>query len=231
MSKSEKYLEALKKIKDWTTARDWAIKVGKLYPDILKEADKQAKKQKIPSDGITQLAARIGANVINGAYKGQVDSQYYDDGRKKQKKYKYLAKSKLSPSTQRSSEKNLRSELVKERQKNLNPHKQSRIDSFYKIAKDLKTSVGLNFEVDHAVPRKNGGKENPDNMQILTKAHNTHKGTSKWSRFKIHEQIEYIKAVIKVESILAKKRNTKIDNAFIERIIKDIENTFDENID
>ena len=141
MSKSEKYLEVLKQIKDWTTARDWAIKVGEMHPAILKEADKQAKKQKIPSDGITQLAARIGANVINGAYKGQVDSQYYDDGRKKQKKYKYLAKSKLSPSTQRSSEKNQNSynrfETVKKGKKNLSPHEKYCRDSFYTIKKEL----------------------------------------------------------------------------------------------
>ena len=95
----------------------------------------------------------------------------------------------------------------------------------------LTNALNLKFEVDHVSAVKNGGKETANNMQILIKAHNAGKGTSKWRRFKSHEQIDYIKAVVKVQSILAKTNNIKLEKDFIDRIIKDLENIFDGNID
>jgi len=41
MTKTQKYLEALKIIETWTTVSEWAVEVAKLYPEILDDSNKQ----------------------------------------------------------------------------------------------------------------------------------------------------------------------------------------------
>jgi len=42
MTKSQKYLEALKSFDDWVVVSEWATRVGEIYPDLLEKANEQA---------------------------------------------------------------------------------------------------------------------------------------------------------------------------------------------
>ena len=56
MTKSQKYLEALKTFDDWVIVSEWAVRVGELYPDILEAANKQAFNQANETTGLRELA-------------------------------------------------------------------------------------------------------------------------------------------------------------------------------
>ena len=47
MTKTKKYLEALKTFDDWTIVSEWAVRVGELYPDLLEAANAQAANHKV----------------------------------------------------------------------------------------------------------------------------------------------------------------------------------------
>lgn len=90
------------------------------------------------------------------------------------------------------------------------------------ITKTMSRMFRLDFEVDHALAILNPdqpGKHHPDNMQILTKAHNVRKNNSNWTRFTVDEQIEYINSVIKVQKIIEHKMDVELDDGLIGNII------------
>jgi hypothetical protein len=45
---------------------------------------------------------------------------------------------------------------------------QMRVESFYRIARQLTLSTGIRHHVDHVIPLAKGGLHHPDNMQVLT---------------------------------------------------------------
>jgi hypothetical protein len=61
MTKSQKYLEALKTFDDWVIVSEWAVRVGELYPDILEAANKQASRLEISlvDDVLDSLLERL----------------------------------------------------------------------------------------------------------------------------------------------------------------------------
>ena len=68
MTKSQKYLEALKSFDDWVVVSEWATKVGEIYPDLLETANKQAANQANETTGLRELAARISSNLSSGGF-------------------------------------------------------------------------------------------------------------------------------------------------------------------
>jgi exopolyphosphatase/pppGpp-phosphohydrolase len=61
MTKTQKYLEALKTFDDWVIVSEWAVRVGELYPDILEAANEQASKLEISlvDDVLVSLLERL----------------------------------------------------------------------------------------------------------------------------------------------------------------------------
>lgn len=63
MTKSQKYLEALKTFDDWIIVSEWVVRVGELYPDILEAANQQAANQANETTGLRELVACIRNNT------------------------------------------------------------------------------------------------------------------------------------------------------------------------
>ena len=68
MTKTQKYLEALKTFDDWVIVSEWAMRVGELYPDILEAANEQAINQANETTGLRELAARISSRLSTGGF-------------------------------------------------------------------------------------------------------------------------------------------------------------------
>jgi len=68
MTKTQKYLEALKTFDDWVIVSEWAVRVGELYPDILEAANEQASNQANETTGLRELAARISSRLSIGGF-------------------------------------------------------------------------------------------------------------------------------------------------------------------
>lgn len=63
------------------------------------------------------------------------------------------------------------------------------------------------------------GKHHPDNIQILLKSHNRIKGSKNWKRFTIDEQVEYIRATVRVQKLVSQKMEIEMDEEVIEHVI------------
>ena len=62
------------------------------------------------------------------------------------------------------------------------------------------------------------GEYHPDNLQILTKAHNGKKNKYNWTCFGIDEQIEYIEAVIRLQAIVAPKFGIELESKVLDNL-------------
>lgn len=222
MKISEKYLETLKVINDWTTVSEWAVKFGELNPELLAKAHKEALNHKRPSTGHREIAARIGSWLSTGDF----DRWVQIDDSERPRKVRYISENEASKLVEKEIEEDVeplnRAERILEDEKNLNQKEKYRVAEVFDIAKTMSRMFRLDFEVDHAqaiLNEENPGKHHPDNLQILTKAHNVRKNNSNWVRFTFEEQIEYIKSVIKVQKIVEHKMSVELDDALIENII------------
>ncbi|WP_457594012.1 hypothetical protein [Hydrogenimonas sp.] len=45
MTITDQYLEALQQVDEWITVGEWAVKISELFPELLENAEKQAKEQ------------------------------------------------------------------------------------------------------------------------------------------------------------------------------------------
>jgi hypothetical protein len=220
---SEKYLDALKQINDWTTVSEWAIKVGEIYPDLLEKADKEAKAHKRPSTGLREIAARISSWVSTDGFAGKIEV----DQSERPKRVRILSEDAASHYKQNSLEADLepltRAQAIKTQEALLGTKDKYRLAEFEAIIEQLKSFFNLDFEFEHAkaiLNPKDPGKHHPDNIQILLKSHNRLKGNSNWKRFTLKEQIEYIEAVVKVQKLVSKKMEIDLQDEVIGSIIE-----------
>ena len=97
------------------------------------------------------------------------------------------------------------------------------------ISSALNSFFRIDFEVDHSsalLNPQNPGQHHPDNIQIILKSHNRMKSNNNWMRFSLEEQIEYIKAAVKLQSMVAKKMKVDMDEKVIESIIQRLKLVF-----
>lgn len=222
LSIRDKYLESLKMIGGWVIVSEWAIKFGEMYPDLMAKAHQEALKQKRPSTGLREIAARMSSAISTGAFEGKVEV----DESERPRKVRYLSDDEvreyLDKEVEQDTEPLSRAEKIQEDEKLLSPKELYRIAEFYSIANDLKRMFRLDFEVDHAsalLCEEKAGKHHPDNLQLLTKAHNGRKNNCSWTRFTFDEQIEYINAAADLQKIVEAKMGVQIDFSLIESII------------
>jgi hypothetical protein len=206
MSLDKKYLEALKATEGWVKVSEWAIRVGKLFPDVLEKAEIQAANQASETTGLREIAARISSRISSGAFSKEIEIDYSE----KPRLVRYLQPTEQATHEEEEIEEDLaplkRSEIIKKAADAFNTVERYRVSEFEAISAQLKQCFALSFEVDHAkslLNQADPGPHHPDNLQLLLKAHNGMKNNHNWERFSVEEQIEYIEAAIKMQSLIA----------------------------
>lgn len=229
MTISEKYLEALKIIGNWVIVSEWAKKFAELYPDEYAKAEEQARNQKNDTTGLREIAARISSRLSTGGFEDTVEI----DDSERPRRVRYVSAEDRQQHVEAEIADDIepltRDERIKQDTEALTQLERYRMGELDTIARQLNRFFGLDFEVDHAMAilnPENPGKHHPDNLQILTKAHNGKKTKSNWTRFSIDEQIEYIEAVIRLQTIVAPKFGIELESKVLENLMSRLREVF-----
>jgi hypothetical protein len=217
----ERYIQSLQNIGEWVTVAEWAERVGQDYPDVLAKAEVEAENQKNDTTGLREIAARISSRISRGRFADFIEI----DTSEKPRKVRYLAEEEQARHDAEEVEEDVaplkRTEIIKRDEGALSPQERYRVDEFETIAKQLKVYFGLDFEVDHAKALLNPsdpGPHHPNNLQLLLKAHNGKKNSGNWSRFTLSEQIDYLQAAIKLQTLVAPRMNIEVESSIIESL-------------
>ena len=229
MKISEKYYAALQDIGGWTTVSEWATRVGELYPDLLAKADKEAEQQKSDTTGLRELAARISSRLSRGSYSGQVEM----DESERPRRVRPLSKDEIEEYVEKETEEDIaplkRSQRIKSDLEGLEVKEKYRLSEFDNIVSQLRSLFKLNFELEHAKALMNKGEpgsHHPDNLQIMTKHHNGSKNNQNWDRFSLDEQIDYIRAEVRLQKIVASRMGITIDESILDQIFERLKAVF-----
>jgi len=231
MTKTQKYLEALKTFDDWVIVSEWAVRVGELYPDILDAANEQAANQVNETTGLRELAARISSRLSTGGFpEVEVDDsehprrvRYISEAQRQEREEEEL-EADIEPLT--------RAERIRQDTQALSEIERYRIEEFETIAKQLNRFFSLDFEVDHATALLNpseAGKHHPDNLQLLTKAHNGKKNKKNWQRFTIEEQKAYIKQVVALQTMIASRLEISLVEDVLDSLLERLGRVYSKN--
>lgn len=222
MTKSQKYLEALKSFDDWVVVSEWATKVGELYPDLLETANQQAANQASETTGLRELAARISSNLSTGGF---LDVEVDDSERPR--KVRYISEidkqTRIEDDLEADIEPLTRLERIRSDFESLTEIERYRIEEIETISRQLNKFFSIDFEVDHATALLNpteSGSHHPDNLQLLIKAHNGKKNKKNWKRFTIDEQIEYINHVLALQTLIASRLGVSLVNDVLESLLE-----------
>ncbi|NJL23756.1 MAG: hypothetical protein HC902_00280 [Calothrix sp. SM1_5_4] len=132
MSIRDRYLESLKMIGGWAIISEWAIKFGEMYPDLLAKAHQEALKQKRPSTGLREIAARMSSAVSTGAFEGKVEV----DESERPRKVRYLTEAEaqeyLDKEIEQDTEPLSRAEKIQEDEKSLGQRDLYRVNEFFR---------------------------------------------------------------------------------------------------
>jgi len=225
----EKYLEALKTFNDYVTVSEWAVKFGQMYPDLLEKANKEAKNQKNDTTGLREITARISARLSTGGYSKDIQV----DDSERPKKVKFITKEQLEENTQLEVEEDIeplrRQDIINNAKNSLEAKELYRISEFENIQKAFKSFFALDFEIDHATALfndKDQGKHHPSNLQLLLKYHNGKKSKANWERFSMEEQVDYIKKMIEVQTIVADKLDVDIDEQIVSSLLERLKQVY-----
>jgi ribonuclease BN (tRNA processing enzyme) len=228
MTKAQKYLESLKTFDDWVIVSEWATKVGEVYPDLLVEANAQAEKQANPTTGLRELAARISSRLSSGGF-----PEVEIDERERPRKVRYISeedkKVRIEDELEADIEPLTRLERIRKDTEALGEYERYRIEELETISKQLNKFFSLDFEVDHALALLNpsqAGKHHPDNLQLLIKAHNGKKNKKNWERFSIDEQIEYIRHVIALQTLIASRLEIELIDDVLDSLLERLEKVY-----
>jgi hypothetical protein len=222
LSISEKYLEALNANEGWMTVSEWAKKVGDMFPEVLESANRDAEGQKNETTGLREIAARISSNISRGAYTGKIEI----DESERPRRAKYISEKEAHDLEEKEKEDDLaplsRADRIARDEALLSTRERYRVAEMVTIISQMKEFFSITYELDHSKAILNHlepGKHHPDNMQILTKAHNASKNNDNWERFNLDEQIEYIRATVRVQKLVSKKMEIEMDEEVIEQVI------------
>lgn len=229
MKITEKYLEALKQIDDWTQVSDWAVKVGELYPDLLAKAELEAANQANDTTGLREIAARISSSISRGAYAGKIEI----NDAERPRLIRYLPENEREQHISHDVDEDIaplkRGDIIKKALEQLDVYEQYRLSEFDAISRNLKQFFSLDFEVDHAqalLNSKEPGKHHPDNFQLLLKAHNARKNNDNWQRFTFDEQADYIKTAIKLQTLVSARMNIELDSDVLDSLLSRLEKVY-----
>lgn len=229
MKIKDQYLEALKQINDWVIVSDWAIKVGEVYPDLLEKAEIQAAGQANETTGLREITARISSHISEGAFQDKIEV----DASERPRLIRYIPHEEQATHKKEELEDDIaplkRHEIIKLAEAAFTTEERYRVSEFEAISAQLKSCFGLTFEVDHAhalLNSENQGPHHPANLQLLLKSHNGKKNNKNWDRFTIEEQLEYIDAAVKLQSIIASRLEVDMVNTVLESLKSRIKAVF-----
>ena len=229
MNITRKYLEALKSFDDWVIVSDWAIRFGERYPDLLEKANQEAVGQAQDTTGLREIAARISSAIARGAYDDAVEI----DSSERPRKVRFIPEEQRQAHEEREIEEDVaplrRDEIVRKASQEFSVQDRYRAGEFDAVARQLKAFFGLDFEVDHATALLNKGApgaHSPENLQLLLKSHNGKKSNNNWQRFTYEDQIEYIKAAIKLQEIVAPRIGIEMESNVLEALISRIKDIY-----
>lgn len=123
-----------------------------------------------------------------------------------------------------------RAERIRKNTATLGEYERYRIEEMETIAKQLNRFFSLDFEVDHATALLNptkSGSHAPDNLQLLIKVHNGKKNKKNWARFSIDEQIEYIKHVIALQTLIANRLEIELVDDVLDSLVERLKKIYD----
>lgn len=213
-----KYLEALKTFDDWVIVSEWAQRFGERYPDLLEKANREAENQANDTTGLREIAARISSIISQDGYEGKIEI----DTSERPRKVRYIPEDKRQEHQTQDIEEDVaplrRNDIIRKANQTLGNHEQYRMTEFEAIAKQLKTYFGLDFEGDHAkalLNKTDPGGHQPDNLQLILKAHNNKKNNDNWLRFSLEEQIDYIESAIKLQGIVAERMQINMEKEIL----------------
>lgn len=221
MKLNDKYLETLESFDDYVTVLQWAQKVAEIYPDILENAEQQAKGQKNPTTGLREIAARIGSKLsTNGFNNVTIDLS------EKPRKVKYISEIELTKNKEQAIEDDIapltRGEKIKNAEQSLTDNNIYRIREIEDIQSRFKQFLNIDFEIDHAKALLNkevAGKHHPDNLQLLLKYHNSKKNNNNWDRFSFKEQKNYILKTIELQNLINAHIKIKVDENIVNSLL------------
>jgi len=218
----EKYLDTIKEIDGWVTVSEWAIAVGEKYPDLLEKANREAELQKNETTGLREIAARISFRLARGGFEPHVQI----DASERPRRVRYLSIQQVKEHIEDELEEDLapltRDQIIRQQEMTLSVRDKYRITEMRTIISQLKSFFNLDFEFEHAkaiLNREEAGNHHPDNIQLLLKSHNRMKNSNNWKRFTIDEQIEYIKAVVKVQELVSSRMGIQLEDDVIDSLI------------
>ena len=228
MTKAEQYLETIKEFDSWVTVLEWAVGVGEKYPDLLAQANEQARNQANQTTGLRELAARISSRLSTIGFPNvEVDDS------ERPRKVRYVSNDTKQELVNEEIEADVepltRKEKIENDSKKLTIHEQYRVDEFYALSGQFKKYFDLDFEVDHAKALLNpseAGSHHPDNMQLLIKAHNAKKNKKNWERFTFEEQKVYIEQVVALQSTIASRLEIEFDDRVLEDLFQKLEKIY-----
>ena len=228
MTKTQKYLNSLKKCEDWVTVLEWAEKVCELYPEILEDANKQVKSHATETTGLRAITARLSSKLSSNDYENiEIDDSErprkvrYISADVKQKLINEELESDVEPLT--------RKEKIESDSKKLTTYEQYRIDEFYALSGQFKKYFELDFEIDHAkalLNRDNAGIHHPNNLQLLIKAHNAKKNKKNWKRFTFEEQKQYIEQVVALQMTIASRLEIELVDEVLNSLFEKLEKIY-----
>lgn len=221
-TKIECYLESLKRLDDWVTIGEWSNQVATDYPEILQEAEEQAKGHKRETTGIREIRARLGSRVSTGGYKDHVKV----DQSERPKRVKYIHKEEAE---NEEIEEIKRDQIEFEDASSWTEDAKYRVEELKKIKKALGDYMGVSLVIDHAEALMNKdkrGKHHPDNMQILIHGHNVKKSNSNWKRFSFDEQITYLKKINESYLLISNVNGMSIENETIDRLFERLKTVY-----
>ncbi len=161
MTMNKKYLDTLKEIGGWATVSEWAVKFCQTYPDLLEKANREAAKQKNPTTGLREIAARMSSQISRGAFTGTVEV----DESERPRRVRYVTSEQIKEYERKEIEEDIepltRSQKMSNDYDGLSTREKYRLDEMENIAQSLNNFFRLDFEVDHAqtvLNHKNPGK-------------------------------------------------------------------------
>ncbi len=223
------YLEALKTFRGWVTISEWAEKFAEMYPNQLAKAEKQAAGQKHETTGLLAIAARISSQTSRNAFGGQVE----EDRSQRPRKVRYLNEDEIEAHEIKEIEDDV--EPITRRQKELMQFEQLsskdkyRLTEMSEIISQLNRFFGTDFEIEHAkaiLNKSEPGDHHPENIQILQRSHNRVKNSNNWERFTLVEQVEYIRAAVSIQKLVAKKMSIDIQEDVLEMLLERLSKIF-----
>ena len=228
MTKTQKYLNSLKKCEKWVTVLEWAEKVSELYPEILEDANKQVQSHATETTGLRAITARLSSKLSSNDY----DNIEIDDS-ERPRKVRYVSSDAkqelLNEELEADVEPLTRKEKIESDSKKLTTYEQYRIDEFYTLSGQFKKYFELDFEIDHAkalLNKDNAGTHHPDNLQLLIKAHNAKKNKKNWERFSFDEQKQYIEQVVALQMTIASRLEIELVDEVLNSLFEKLEKIY-----